>query len=171
LAICSPAIRSDLSTSDRAFRVFALGLLNWERIPDRLTLSAGAVVLGRADLPVLPAMGALWKPSRKIRLDLRFPRTQLSYRLTKRGGESETWAYLSGGLGGNTWAVTRESGRSDELSLRDYRLMAGWERLVDGGGGCFAEIGLALARRLEYERDETEIDLENAAIIQAGWRY
>ncbi len=171
MAIVSPSIRSDLSTSDRAFRVFALGLLNWERIPDRLTLSGGVVMLGRADLPVLPAVGVLWRPSRRTELDLRFPLTKLSHRIAKRGGESETWIYCSGGLGGNTWAVTRRSGLTDELSLRDYRLTAGLERRIKGGGGCFAEVGLAVGRRLEYEQSELEIDLGNAAIVAAGWRY
>lgn len=171
LAIGSPSIRSDLTTSDNAFRMFALGLLNWECVPDRLTLSAGAVMLGRADLPVLPALGLVWQPNRATKLDLRFPLTKLSYRLAKCGGESETWAYLSGGLGGNTWAVTRRSGQSDELSLRNYHVTAGLERLVNGGGGCFAECGLALGRRLEYEREPSEISLGNAAILQAGWRY
>ncbi|MGB7326678.1 MAG: hypothetical protein WBD31_17515, partial [Rubripirellula sp.] len=37
MAIVSPSIRSDLTTSDNAFRVFALALLNWQCIPDRLT--------------------------------------------------------------------------------------------------------------------------------------
>jgi len=171
MAIVSPSIRSDLSTSDKAFRVFALGLLNWECIPDRLTFSAGAVVLGRADLPVLPALGVVWTPNRRIKLDLRFPVTRLSYRVAKHAGESETWGYLSGGLGGNTWAVTRATNQADELSLRDYRLSMGLERLVNGGGGCFAEWGVALGRRLEYERDGTEISLDDAAILRAGWRY
>ncbi len=171
MTIVSPSIRSDLSTGDRAFRVFALGLLNWERIPDCLTLSGGVVMLGRADLPVLPAVGLLWKPNRRTEFDLRFPLTKLSHRIAKRGRESEMWVYGSGGLGGNTWAVTRQSGLTDELSLRDYRLMVGWERRVDGGGGCFAEIGLAVGRRLEYEQSELEIDLSDAAIVAAGWRY
>lgn len=171
LAIFSPSIRSDLTTDDQAFRIFALGLVNWECIPDRLTVSAGAVVLGRADLPVLPALGVVWTPNRFTKLDLRFPLTKLSYRLAKRGGESETWAYLAGGLGGNTWAVTRVTDQTDELSLRDYRLSIGLERLVNGGGGCFAEFGVALGRRLEYENDDTEISLDDAAVFRAGWRY
>ena len=145
MAIISPSVRSDLTTSDEAFRIFALGLLNWECVPDRLVLSAGAVYLGRADLPVLPAVGLSWTPNRKTKLDLRFPFSKLSYRLAKDGGRSETWSYLSAGLGGNTWAVTRASSATDELSLRDIRLMLGVEKIIDGGGGWFAETGFAFA--------------------------
>jgi len=178
MAIISPAIRSDLSTDDRALRLFALGLINWEWIPDRVTLSGGVVMLGRADLPVLPALGLLWKPNKRTQIDLRFPLAKAAYRLTKDGGKSETWAYLTGGLGGTTWAITRELTlpgglveQTDEFSLRDYRLLLGWERRVSGGGGCFAEVGVAVGRRLEWERPLLEVELPSAGLIQAGWRY
>jgi hypothetical protein len=171
MAIVSPSVRSDLTTSQDSFRLFALGLLNWQCVPDRLMLSTGVVMLGRADLPVLPAVGVVWTPNRRTKLDLRFPLTKFSYRLAKNGGQSETWLYASGGIGGNTWAVTRNNGQTDELSLRDYRLSVGLERLVNGGGGCFAELGIALGRRLEYERTDSEIEFDDAALIRAGWRY
>lgn len=171
MAIVSPAIRSDLTTSDSAFRVFALGLLNWEWIPDRVTLSGGFVVLGRADLPVLPAIGLSWTPNRCTKIDLQFPRSRFSRRLAKDGGRSETWAYAQVGLGGNTWAVTRSSSATDELSLRDLRLIFGIEKILNGGGGWFAEAGYALDRTLEYESDQSEVSLGDAAVLQLGWRY
>ncbi len=171
IAVISPSIRSDLTTSDDAFRVFALGLLNWECIPDRLILSSGVVFLGRADLPVLPALGVTWTPNNKTKLELRFPSSLLSYRIAKDGGQSETWAYLSAGLGGNTWSVTRNSSTTDELSLRDFRLTTGINKLLDGGGGWFVETGYAFARRIEYERDSTIVNLGDGFLIQGGWRY
>ena len=183
MAIISPAIRSDLSTDNRALRWFVLALMNWEWIPDRVTLSGGFVMLGRADLPILPALGLLWKPNRRTQLDFRFPMAKAAYRLTKDGGRSETWAYLTGGLGGTTWAVTRLSNatsgqgspspleQTDEFSLRDYRLLLGWERQISGGGGCFIEGGFAFARRLQWETPRVEVEIPSAGLIQAGWRY
>lgn len=171
IAIVSPSIRSDLTTDDNAFRFFGLGLLNWECIPDRLTLSGGAVSLGRADLPVLPALGLSWTPSARTKLDLQFPRSRLSYRLEKDGGDSEIWSYMTVGIGGNTWAVTRQSGLTDELSLGDYRITFGLQRLVDGGGNCFLETGAAFGRELEYEGDNSVLHLGNAFILQGGWSY
>lgn len=171
MAIFSPSVRSDLTTSDNAFRVFALGLLNWECIPDRLTFSAGAVYLGRADLPVVPALGITWTPSRTTRLDLRFPASRLSRRLAKDGGRSETWAFLSAELGGNTWAVTRRSMTTDEVSLRDLRLRMGVEKILNGGGGCFADLGYALSRKLEYEKDDFQVGLDDAILLRFGWSY
>lgn len=171
MAIFSPSIRSDLSTSDGAFRVFALGLLNWEYVPDRLTLSGGAVYLGRADLPVLPAVGLTWTPSPTTKLDLRFPSSKLAYRLHKGGQKSEKWSYLSLGLGGDTWAVTRQSGSPDLISLRDIRLTLGLEKLLDGGGGWFLESGYGFNRRLEYENQSIQVPLGEAVFFQGGWRY
>ena len=171
MAIVSPSIRSDLTTEHNAFRVFALGLFNWEYIADRLVISAGAVYLGRADVPVLPALGLTWTPNLKTRMELRFPTSKVSYRLAKDGGHSETWAHLSAGLGGNTWAVTRQSSATDELSLRDFRIAVGIEKLLDGGGGWFAETGFAFGRRIEYESDQSEVNLDDGWLLQAGWRY
>ena len=171
MGIFSPSLRSDFTTSENAFRVFALGLLNWEAIQDELTLSAGAVYLGRADLPVLPAVGLSWTPSRRVKLDLRFPESQFAYRLRKNGALSETWTSIALGIGGNTWAVSRNSGLSDELSLRDIRLTSKLEHIIDGGGGWFIESGYAFARRIEYEQSNSEIQLGDAVILQAGWRY
>lgn len=171
MGILGPSVRSDFTTSENAFRIFGLGLLTWKAIPEKLGLSFGAVYLGRADLPVLPAVGLQWTPNVRTKLDLRFPESRLSRRLAKDGANSETWAYFSAGLGGNTWAVTRNDGSTDELSLRDIRFVLGVEHLLSGGGRTFLETGLAVSRRLEYEAAEFEQTFGNAFIIQGGWAY
>ena len=170
MAIVRPTVRSDFTTDDNAFRIFGLALLTKQWVPDQLSVAFGAVSLGRADLPVLPAIGLSWTPDRATRLDLRFPESRLSYRLMKDGASSETWAYATLGLGGNTWAVTRNSGQTDELSLRDIRLTIGLEKLVDGGGGWFAEAGYAFSRRFEYESGD-EVELSDGVLFRAGWSY
>lgn len=171
MGIVAPSVRSDFTTSDNAFRIFGLGLLTWEAIPEKLGLSFGAVYLGRADLPVLPAIGLRWTPNVRTKLDLRFPESKLSWRLAKDGARSETWAYVSAGLGGNTWGVTRNDGTTDELSLRDIRLLLGAEHLLDGGGRLFAETGFSVNRRLEYEAAEFEQEFGNAIMFQGGISY
>lgn len=171
MAIVRPSIRSDFTTSQDAFRLFGLGLVNWECVPDELTLSAGAVFLDRADLPILPAVGLTWTPQATLKADLQFPTSRLSFRLAKDGSQSETWSYLSAGIGGNTWAVSRASGLPAELTLRDIRLVLGVDHLKDGGGGWFAEVGYLFNRRIEYQDHQTHVDLSAALILQAGWRY
>ena len=166
-----PGIRSDFSTGDEAFRIFGLALWTWQWIPDELTLSFGAVALGRNDLPALPALGLTWTPDPRTKLEIGLPRSRFAYQIAKDGTRSETWSYLTGAIGGNTWAVTRQSGQTDELSLRDLRAMVGVEHVIDGGGGWYAEAGYAFARTLEYESDEIEIDLSDGFVVQSGWAW
>ncbi|MEZ6117472.1 MAG: DUF6268 family outer membrane beta-barrel protein [Pirellulaceae bacterium] len=171
MAIVQPAVRSDFSTSDHALRIFGLGLLNWQLRPERLVLSFGAVYLDRADLPPLPALGLTWTPQARTKLDLRFPESKWSWRIQKDGSNSETWCFLAAGIGGNTWAVTRRTAQTDELSLRDIRIQWGLDHVVHGGGGWFAQVGYAFDRSIEYESDATEIALADALLLEAGWRY
>jgi hypothetical protein len=171
MAIVRPSIRSDFTTSDNAFRIFGLGLLTWDHTPEVLSLSFGAVYLDRADLPLLPAVGLSWTPNPTTKLDLRFPESKVAWRLDKNGSQHETWSYLTAGIGGNTWGVTRASGQTDELSLRDIRVILGVDHVTDGGGGWFAEVGYAFNRRIEYEATATEVSLSDGVLLQAGWRY
>ncbi len=170
MAIVNPSIRSDFTTDDNAFRVFAIALLTNQCVPDYLSVSFGAVSLGRADLPILPALGLNWSPTTRTRLELRFPESRLAHRLAKDGSLSETWCYASAGLGGNTWATTRAPGLTDELSLRDIHLNIGLERMLDGGGGCFIEAGYAFSRQLEFESGR-KTKLSDGILLRAGWAY
>jgi hypothetical protein len=171
MTIIQPSIRSDFTTGDDAFRIFGLGVVNWQYRPEILSLSFGAVYLDRADLPLLPAVGLTWTPKATTKLELRFPESKLAWQLSKDGSKSETWSYVKAGIGGNTWAVTRAGGQTDELSLRDLRLTFGVDHLTDGGGGWFSECGLAFNRRIEYESTSTKFDLSNGVVLQIGWRY
>jgi Domain of unknown function (DUF6268) len=168
LLLITPSVRSDFETSESAFRLFGLGLLTWQWVPKQLAVSGGAVYTGREDFPVLPALGLLWTPSPDIRLDLQFPSPKLSGRMMTVPGISETWIYISGVFGGNTWAVTRSSGQPDELTLRDLRLMAGVEHLLRENRGAFAEFGCVFNRSMEYTIVPFERDLDTTWTVRAG---
>jgi hypothetical protein len=171
LGLVRPSLRSDLVTSRAPTRILALALLQWEAVPDTATWAIGAVYLGRPDLPVLPAVGFTWTPDPTRKLELQFPRSRLFKRIAKDGARSETWASASIGIGGNTWAVLSDQGRTEEIALRDIRLTLGVERIVAGGGGWFAETGLALDRRLENLANGSNITLSNGLLFSAGWAY
>ena len=166
--LVAPMVRSDFTTSDGALRIFGLGLLAWQCIPDELELSFGAVALGRDDIPVLPAVGLVWTPTPQWRVDAVFPRPRIAYRWDKDGARSETWLYLSGALGGNSWAVSRASGQIDELSLRDFRALVGMEHIRAGGQGYFVEAGWVFGRELEYARQDVSFEFDDCATIRAG---
>ena len=172
LLIFTPSVRTDFKSDDDGFRLFGLGLAQWEWVPDILQISFGAVYLGRQDLPtLLPAIGLVWTPTPQWKYDLLFPRPKISYQLWKEGSRAETWAYLSTDLGGNTWSVQRSDGTDDVLSIKDYRIQLGVERIIDGGGGLFFETGYAFRRRLEYATGGERTELSGAWIIQAGLRF
>lgn len=164
----APMVRSDFTTSDGALRVFSLGLLIWKWIPEELELSFGVVSLGRDDIPVLPALGLVWTPSPLWKIEAIFPRPRIAYRLDKDGPRSETWVYFAGALGGNSWAVSRQSGETDQLSIRDFRAMIGVEKVKAGGSGFFAETGWVFARELEYEKQGVSLEFDQCLVLQGG---
>ena len=168
MILLAPSIRSDFETSDNAFRIFGMAMLTWQTIPNELTLSAGVVYLDRADIVALPAVGLLWTPTPRWRFDIQFPQPRISYRVSKNGMESESWAYLSGGFGGNTWAATRAGGIADELTISDLRVMVGFERIFSGNKGWFAEAGLAFARQYEYLGLNVENELDAVTFLRGG---
>ncbi len=169
--IMTPSLRSDFTTSENAFRIFGLALLTWERIPDKLWLSAGAVYLDRADMSALPAAGLTWKPTPVWKLEVQFPQPRICYRTAKDGANSESWVYLGGGFGGNTWAVTRAGGQSDQLTVNDLRMIVGYERLVSGNRGGFAEAGWAFNRSMEYTDLPFEQDFSDAFVARVGLTF
>jgi hypothetical protein len=163
-----PAIASDLEVSQDAFRMTGRALATWQWVPERLSLLFGIVYLDRNDIPILPGVGLIWTPNPDWRLDLIFPRPKLARRLVFIPRQREDWVYLGGSLGGRTWAVERQTGIPDQLTLRDYRLFAGWERIVEGGGGAFVEAGLVFGREMEYESDPLSRSFNDAFMIRAG---
>lgn len=168
--VVTPSIRSDFTTSSNAFRVFGLALMNWKCRSD-LTLSVGAVYFDRADFNLLPAFGFVWTPTPEWKIDATMPRPRIFHRLWKQGGEAEGWAYLGASIGGNTWAVTRDSGLTDELTIRDFRFMGGYEVIEKGNRGHFVEAGLAFGRTVEYERQDIELDLDAGLYLDAGIKF
>jgi hypothetical protein len=171
LAMVRPSLRSDLVIDDAPIRVFGLGLLMWDAVPDRVSIALGAVYLGRPDIPVLPAVGLTWTPDPSRRLELQFPRSRLLRRFAKDGASSELWGHVSIGIGGNTWVIASRSGSPEEIALRDLRLTTGIEKVVAGGGGWFLETGLALDRRLENLTSNSNFSLSNGIFFSAGWAY
>ena len=168
MILVTPSVRSDFQTSENAFRLFGLGLLTWQWVPKTLSISGGAVYTGREDYPVLPAMGLMWTPSPRWKYDIQFPSPRISYRLAKSGCDHETWGYVSGVFGGNTWAVKRAGGVSDELTLSDLRLVFGLEHLQPQNRSVFVEAGYVFNRSIEYTNIPFQQDLDAAMMLRMG---
>lgn len=166
-----PSLMTDFHSANTDIRVMGRALATWESIPDRLSITFGAVYLDRNDLGLLPALGLTWTPSDEWKFDVTFPRPRIGYRLEFIPEEREDWVYLAGRLGGRTWNVERSPGVDDELTLSEYRLGLGWERIRQGGGGAFAELGWAFGREMEYELSPLSRELGDSFFIRTGISY
>jgi len=166
----NPSLNADGDSFGESLQLFGLAALRWEQKPDRLWWTFGAVHTGRSDIPVLPALGFRWTPSERWDVNIMMPRPKVSFRLTN-DGESSTWMYWSGALGGGTWDVLRDDGSTQEFSLREFQTVAGYEYRISKFKNLFAEIGGAFGRRLEYEEAEVEQSFGESLFIRCGLTF
>lgn len=168
--LLTPSVRSDWTTSRNAFRLFGLGVVQWQA-SRQWRWTAGVVYLDRADLGVLPVIGLSWTPRPWWNIDLAMPRPRISRRLWKDGGRAEGWIYTGANLGGNTWAFTRAGGVPDEFTLSSLRAMIGYEKLVSGNRGLHVEAGVSFRRSVETELSGLDLDLDDGVYVEAGWKF
>jgi hypothetical protein len=166
-----PGWFSDAQASHQAFRLGGLLLLSYDLVPGELTLSGGIARLDRNDYDLIPAAGLTWTPSPDLRFDLNFPKPRIARRVGHVPFLLEDWVYVGASLGGGSWAVERVTGIDDELTLLDYRVVLGLERLVDGGSGVNVEAGYVFGRRLEYESSPHRHLFDDSWIVEAGLRF
>ena len=139
------------------------------------TWTFGAIALGRNDLPVLPAVGAIYQPNRSTRFDLIMPRPRVSFLLVDNGPRQQ-WGYLGAGLNGTTWGAERADGVDDQLTYGDVRLVLGWESTptpepgvpFTRGRKLGAEIGYVFSRDFEWEYDESKIRLDDTFMLRGS---
>ena len=149
----------------------------WDANP-QLKLSFGAIALGRSDLPVVPAVGAIWVPSDRCRWDLILPKPKVSFLLTDNGAR-QNWVYTGIALAGNTWGYETNAGVDQQLSYGDWRALLGWESRPSApanvpfvlGRKYSAELGYAFSRDLELDRDSADIPLSSSFLIRLSTRY
>jgi len=140
---------SDFEGDDDGFRLTGRGIVRYDWTPDRLQLVLGVLYINRYHTKLIPAVGAVWKPTDDLAFDLVFPQAKLAKRL-RSGPGFENWAYLSGGFGGNSWSIVDAAGAADVLVLKDWRVMLGWEQVRDGGAGFRLEAGYVFEREIEF---------------------
>lgn len=133
----------------------------------------GAIALGRNDLPVVPALGAVWTPSDRIKIDLLMPRPRASYLLFDNGVRQQ-WTYFGLGLNGGTWAYERNDFVDDEITYKDWRMILGWESVPKPKDGMpFArglkmqvDVGYVFAREFEFEQADINTSLDDTWMLR-----
>jgi hypothetical protein len=150
----APGWYSDFhNDSAQALRITGHGFGAWEAT-EELRVVAGAIYLDRYDVDILPAGGLLWTPADDRRFEIIFPRPRLAWRIAERPQASH-WLYLAGEFGGNQWAIQSTTGsrrgQDQIMIIRDYRLLAGWERRpADLGLSWKFEAGWVTGRSVQY---------------------
>ena len=174
----SGAFASDLeNNSSDAWQVRGGGFALY-RPNDRWSFAFGVLATGRDDLPVLPALGAIWEPTRVTRVNLMMPTPRASFLLR----ETETrqhWGYIGGGITGGTWAYNRVGANGDRISYNEFRLTLGWEltpprlpgTFVPSGKTFSAEIGYAFGRNFEFESNAPDITFDDAVMFRTQFSF
>jgi len=173
----SGAFASDLENTGRDAWQIRGGAFALFRPNDEWSWAMGALVTGRDDLPVLPAVGAIWQPTHRFKANLMMPTPRLSV-LLRESADRQHWAYLGAALTGGTWAV-RNSTRDDRLTYREWRGVLGWEVVPPQAPGTFvpagtawnSEIGIAFGRSFEFDRNDRTIELSSALLLRTGIRF
>jgi Domain of unknown function (DUF6268) len=138
----------------------------------------GAVAIGRSDLPAVPAAGLIWKPRPDFKCDLTFPKPTLSMLIADNGSRQQ-WSYIAMGLGGGTSAFERTDRTDDQVTYRDWRLVAGWEsspkplagERFTPGFRVGAEVGYVFSRDLEFRSGAPDISLSDAFVLDISTRF
>lgn len=164
----APSIYSDFEGSaSEGFRLTGKAIYVWDYVPDKVQVVAGILYLNRDNIRLLPAGGIFWKPTPDYNFELIFPKPKLAVRVNVGNGY-EDWIFVTAEFGGNTWAITRESGVEDKLTWSDYRLMVGYERRLDGGAGYRVEAGYVFGREVEYASGLGDYDPQDTFLIRGG---
>lgn len=153
----APGYYSDFEqTSGEAFRVTGKWMSAYEVVRHRITLITGTIYLGRDDRKMLPIVGLLITPNDWIRFDAIFPSPRVSLRL-QSSEFSEDWVYAGADFyGGQTWAIERDDGSIDRVTMLDTRAVLGFERRRGGGAGWHVEGGWVFDRQVRFHNDPSD---------------
>lgn len=150
--------------------VTGMGMFQWQRT-EKTQWMFGVVATGVEDIPVIPVIGANWKPRDDWEVSFGLPQTRVAHRLSYLFPHQEVWGYAGLlGLGRGRYGVRRESGIDDVLTMREFPIAVGLERRGDGPI-WFCEGGVAVGRQLEYEVSGEEIDLDAGGYVRLGLKF
>jgi len=136
------------------------------RMTQNLELLLGVDYLDRDDISLLPVVGTIWRPMDWLRVEAVFPRPKVAARIM----DTKQWIYLSGELGGGTWAIERTTLENDNATYRDLRLLLGWEAVGEEFSSSF-EIGYVFDRELTYRSGAGDYEPEEGFLIRLTGRY
>lgn len=132
----------------------------------------GVAYLNRAGISVLPIVGLAYDTP-TVKYEMVFPRPRAAWLLPGSiVDRDEHWVYVMGEFGGGTWAITRPiTGTPDNLTMRDFRILFGYENKVPGSLSWRVEAGYVFARELEFDSATPDVSLDDTFLVRAGFSY
>jgi hypothetical protein len=157
---------SDFEGSARQGILFPSHAVGFLSVDSQFDLVLGVDYLDRGDVKILPVGGVIWTPRSDMRFEVVFPRPRAVFQLTDRYA-----CYLSGELGGGTWAIERPVVGNDLATYHDLRLCVGLEYLENDKRRSAFEIGYLFDRRIEYSSGIGNMPLDDAVLLRAVTWY
>ncbi len=168
--VISPSWNTDFANKD--YQLFRLPwqAFNTFKLNEEWKVVLGVTDLAREDIQYLPVAGILFKPSDgSAEYDLVFPRPKAAWCL--RPGDKSGWLYVAGELGGGSFSIARSNATHDIVTLRDYRLLIGWESRGEKQHASRIEAGWVFGRAVEYVSGVGNYDPAQTAIIRWSTDY
>jgi hypothetical protein len=163
-----PSVFGDFEAHE--FRLTGKSLLIVDIVPERLQFVGGVLYLNRDNIRLLPAGGFIWSPAEWTRFELIFPKPKLAVRFNIGPG-FEDWVYTTAEFGGNTFPIIRTGGEQDSVTYNDYRILAGFERKLDGGAGYRLEAGYVFGRTITFTSGRGDFDPQHTLMLRGGITY
>lgn len=166
----NPSVNTDFEKS------LTIDSVNWDgraiayfRTAPNVTWALGALYYDRVDDKILPYAGVIWLPNDRWELRLIFPEPRVSYFVGHIWGRP-TWIYARAEYNIEAYEVEVPAGTQNQLQIEDWRIMLG-ARKEQGWGSSFLELGWVLDREIEYARQAPGFTIEDAFMVQGGFRF
>ena len=157
---------SDFKGNARKGILFPSHAVGFLTVGPTVDLVFGVDYVDRGDVKLLPVGGLIWMPNLQRRYELVFPRPRAVFQL-----RNNYRLYVSGELGGGTWAIERATFADDLATYRDIRICLGLESVGKDGQETAFEIGYLFDRRLQYTSNLGNMNLNDAVMLRLVTRY
>jgi hypothetical protein len=144
----------------------------WHNSSEVARVVAGIEYLDLEQTEILPAGGIIFEPNPDTKIDLYFPRPQIRLRVDHEEAKDQ-WLYFRGEYHGSAWAIERNTGNADVVSLTEYRATIGLEAIPSDKeeSSSFFEVGFLFNRELEYRSGIGNFQPDDTVVLRWGSRY
>jgi len=163
--LAEPSLNGDFKEIGTGDIRTQLGIMGRYGISQKLILLAGVIYRqGYKYIPVLPVIGAIYRPDEQWTLSLAAPRPGVTY------SPSQTSSYYIGGeFAGTEYQLHDASLGAKIISYRDFRALAGAEYVLFSAIKVNIAGGYAFDRKLVfYDGSRDDVDIDDGPFARLG---